>query len=501
MVPRALSLVSVAASIFCALLAGNAAAQSAKPIHPDKARVIEHWTSERRAAAIPRDLVIDPRGLGYLRRPDGSLVPHGHDIAAQAPSKGQTPSPFAKPGGGSGDTAPPAIAGMIPAEGTTIGASQTFSATVTDSSGIRSVTFKVQKDGSTVQSFSPANTSGNTWAVALQGFTNGTWKWWVEAKDGGPRGGNAGSSAVVNFQVSTGGGGGGGGGGSSDTVTNAEWTAAGTVQTAAGRIYFEMPNNANRTGPWWGYVCSGTVADDSGASDRSVIITAAHCVYDDANKAFARNIIFIPDQDGTTGSGTDRNCANDPIGCWVPSQGVVDVNWTTRTFPDNIAWDYGFYVVRNTGAHQAGISSTSEALDVAARFLPIRFAEPFFNDGEAGAGTSDFTHALGYSYSDDPNFMYCAEDMTTEGAVNWWLPSCLLSGGSSGGPWLQPMNTTMGSGDIISVNSWGYTNSPGMAGPKLSGTSAVCVFGTSTSAPFPGSAPPDGDAGIKVTCP
>ena len=29
---------------------------------------------------------------------------------------------------------------------------------------------------------------------------------------------------------------------------------------------------------------------------------------------------------------------------------------------------------------------------------------------------------------------------------------------------------------IISVNSWGYTTSPGMAEPKLSGTSAACVF-------------------------
>lgn len=500
MAPRALSLVGVVAAIFCALLSGNAAAQRANPVDPDKARVIEYWTSERRATAIPRDLVIDPRGLGYLRRPDGSLVPYGHDIAAEAPSRSQSPSPRGKPSGG-GDTTPPTITNMNPAAGATIGASHTFSATVTDSSGIKSVAFKIQKVGSIVQSFSPTNTGGDIWSVALQGFTDGNWTWWVEAKDGAAQGGNGGSSAVVNFQVSTGGGGGGGGGGTGDTVTNAHWTGGGTVQTAAGRVYFEMPNNARRNGPWTGYVCSGTVANDGGVSGRSVIITAAHCVYDDVHKAFARNVMFIPDQDGTTGAGTDRNCSNDPIGCWVPSLGVVDVNWTTRTFPDNIAWDYGFYAVKDSGAHQAGINAASDALDVAAGFLPVSFNLPSVNDGQAGASTPDFTRALGYSYSNDPNLMYCAEDMTTMEAVNWWLPSCALSGGSSGGPWVQPMNTTTGSGDIISVNSWGFTNSPGMAGPKLFGTSAVCIFNTSTSAPFPDPAPLDGDAGVKVTCP
>ena len=57
------------------------------------------------------------------------------------------------------------------------------------------------------------------------------------------------------------------------------------------------------------------------------ILTAAHCVYDDVNKAFARNVLFIPDQAGTTGAGTDQDCSNDPVGCWEPSHGVVDVDW------------------------------------------------------------------------------------------------------------------------------------------------------------------------------
>jgi hypothetical protein len=96
--------------------------------------------------------------------------------------------------------------------------------------------------------------------------------------------------------------------------------------------------------------------------------------------------------------------------------------------------------------------------------------------------------------------MYCAEDMTYVDDVNWWLPSCALTGGSSGGPWVQPMDTKSGSGRIISVNSWGYTNRPGMAGPKLAGTSAECVFGEAQGIAFDKVSSTDGDAGIGVDC-
>ena len=100
------------AAMLLALVALNAHAQDRRPIDPGKARVVEHWTSERRASAIPRDLVIDPRGLGYLRQPNGVLTPYGHQVAAQTPARGATPWPFGKPSGGGGDATPPAIADM-----------------------------------------------------------------------------------------------------------------------------------------------------------------------------------------------------------------------------------------------------------------------------------------------------------------------------------------------------------------------------------------------------
>jgi hypothetical protein len=480
----------VSAVLFATSLLGTSAA--AQNVNSAKrAQVIDYWTAERRAAAIPRDMVIDHRGLGYLRRADGSLQPYGHQISA---SQNSSQRPMAKPAGAGGnDSEPPQISDLDPSTSSTIGSSYTFAATVTDNAGVRSVTFIVTyPDGTTTQDFSASNSGGNTWSTTLSGFTDGNWSWQVEAQDTAKRGGNTAASAKTPFTVSGGGNNGGG-----DTITNAQWTGNGDVQETVGRLFYEMPSNPRRK-RWAGYVCSGTVVTD-GANDRSVILTASHCVYDDSNKAFARNVLFIPDQAGTNGSGTDSNCSNDPVGCWVASFGVVDVNWTTSVFPDNIPWDYAFYVVDDDpSSHSAGYTTNSSTLDAAVPPLDVQFTPPAVDDGTAGAHTLDFTHGMGYSYSDDPNFMYCAEDMTTEGTVNWWLPSCGLSGGSSGGPWVQPLNG--GTGPIISVNSWGYTGSPGMAGPKLSGTSASCVYNAAALRTFPDS-PADGDAGYAIDCP
>lgn len=62
-------------------------------------------------------------------------------------------------------------------------------------------------------------------------------------------------------------------------------------------------------------------------------------------------------------------------------------------------------------------------------------------------------------------------------------------------PWLQPVDG--GSGPVISVNSWGYTGYPGMAGPILWGSSAECLLLYPAADGDLGLAQaPDGDAGV-----
>lgn len=459
-------------------------------LHPDKAKVFDHWTPDRMRQAIPRDLRIDNQRRAFIRGANGHLVPYGAEVAAQVIQ--------GKPSGGSNDTQEPDFISFTrnpdPADN---GVSQEFLVEVRDdASGIRSVDFKLQFGNGPVQSFSGVNVAQDTWRAGLTGFSDGAWSWWVVAKDGAKKGGNTATSDTMVFTVDT--------SGSvtppddpvdppatGDVVVNEPWSG-GAVQMAAGRIYFEMPGNAKWKGPWSGYVCSGTVVADSNTG-RSLILTAAHCVYDDVNGAFARNVMFIPNQAGSS-NGTDQNCSNDPIGCWAPEFGVVDVEWTQYVFPDNIPWDYAFYVVKNTGAHSG--NGSDEILDSAAGFLNISFETPNFNLDNSDL---DYTHGLGYSYSDDPNFMYCAEDMTTEGNFNWWLASCGLSGGASGGPWMQYVNTSAVEDDVImSVNSWGYTTSAGMAGPVLSDTSAACLYEKANTTSWSDVSTNNGLAGIAV---
>jgi hypothetical protein len=409
------------------------------------------------AAAIPRDLRIDERGLGYLRRASGQFEPYGHTI----PATNALHEPIAQAGA---DTTGPTTSSRDPAARATIGASHVFKATVKDPSGVRSVAFKVGLKGSAHQSYKASNAGSGVYAATVSGLTNGTWTWRVVSTDNG---GNTTTSSTTTFFVKTSSGGGG-------TVPSAEYHGGGAIQNAAGRLYFEMPDFPDRTN-WTGYWCSGTVVKD-GTSGRSIVQTAAHCVYDDENKAFARNVLFIPNQAGTTGDNTDLNCSNDPLGCWTPAFGVVDRNWAIRVFPDNVAWDYAYYVVRDAGSHTGSGGNANVVLDDAVSPITISFAVPAF---EVANSSVDHTTALGYPGAQDPNFMYCAQDMTQYDQADWWLGKCELTGGSSGGPWMQPFSG--GTGSLVSVNSWGFLLQPGMAGPKLSGNSASCIFNSAKS--------------------
>jgi hypothetical protein len=70
-----------------------------------------------------------------------------------------------------------------------------------------------------------------------------------------------------------------------------------------------------------------------------MVITAAHCVYNSEIGSFARNAIFIPNQDANGGI-TDYDCTNDITGCWDLAFGTVDIAWSGNSWPNSIPVDY-----------------------------------------------------------------------------------------------------------------------------------------------------------------
>jgi len=119
-------------------LAGVSASPSERSKH-----IFDYWTPERIKGAIARDFVIDKQqGLGYIRRTDGSFTPHGHNKLIQLSSAKSNPVPMGKPSAG-GDSDGPTVSHVEPGDGVTIGASQRFAATVSDSSGVKAVTIVI----------------------------------------------------------------------------------------------------------------------------------------------------------------------------------------------------------------------------------------------------------------------------------------------------------------------------------------------------------------------
>ncbi len=464
---RALASTATLAALTAVALTSQAATAAPPPDRPGSraAEVAAYWTAAKRAEAIPRDVIVDDAGRSTIAgRPHGK----GRLFTLEAAKSPTTPQK-GKPGGGSSDSMPPSISGLDPAAGATLtAADRTFTATVTDASGVKSVSFVITFPDNSTRSYPAASSGGDQWSVSFTGFSAGDWAWTVVATDNAPRGGNTATKGPVPFTVDLGGATPPPAG---DDVANAQWTNTSAVQTASGRLLFEMPTS-KRGNRWQAYVCSATVVGDRSLTDgRSLILTAAHCVYDEDHGFFARNVMFIPDQQ-ESGSATDSNCSNDVMGCWVPAAGVVDGDWTTHAWPDNIPWDYGYYVVANSGAHW-GTAASSDALELAVTPMTIRFSAP----------TDSGASAFGYSYNQDPKQMYCSQTRAaTNGGDNWWLDQCGLTGGASGGPWLDEYPAA-GTGEIVSVNSWGYSSSPGMAGPKLDGSSGtnrnrlpICVY-------------------------
>ena len=231
-------------------------------------------------------------------------------------------------------------------------------------------------------------------------------------------------------------------------VTGATWTKGGRVVAAVGKVFFNMDG-----GSWQ---CSGSVATDS-RSNYSLVLTAAHCAYDETNREFATNWMFIP----AWGSAPFRDCDQTVHGCWTASALVVHEGYATAGGFNSQATrhDFAFAVVATGGdSGAAQLDSTAGAFNLV---TPISSVAP---------GTK--MYAFGYPAAGKYNgntLTYCAGNIIEDryNANTTWGLLCDMTGGSSGGGWVKDFNEGTGVGSLGSLNSYRYSGLKNMYGPKF----------------------------------
>ena len=246
----------------------------------------------------------------------------------------------------------------------------------------------------------------------------------------------------------TGGGKPGGGGGS---VGGASWTGGGEIVKRSGRVLFTMGGVD--------YICSASVASDS-KSTYSVILTAAHCAYDESAGAFATNWMYIPSFD----TAPTYSCASATYGCWTALALVVHSGYATAGGFNQQATihDFAFAVVGVGGNGNTQL----DALGAYPVTTALATGNTLYAFGYPAAGKykgKDLTYCKGPIFQDPYN------------ANLTWGMTCDMTGGSSGGPWLAgTTNPANGSGSLGSLNSYGYSGVNAMHGPKFNNdTTAV----------------------------
>ncbi|GAA1019008.1 peptidase [Acrocarpospora pleiomorpha] len=198
------------------------------------------------------------------------------------------------------------------------------------------------------------------------------------------------------------------------------WTSEGAITDTVGRIFFTVTSgsSAGRNAS-----CSGNAVT---SANRSVVITAGHCVK--IGGSFHSNWVFVP--------GYDQG--NRPHGTWVATSLLTTPQWNSR---EDMNFDLGAAVV----APLDGRLLTEAVGGQGIAFNQSRGRQMY---------------AFGYPAASPYNgsrLIYCSgrafDDFLMSEDVGL---NCDMTGGSSGGPWFINFNESTGLGLLNSVNSFKY---------------------------------------------
>lgn len=250
------------------------------------------------------------------------------------------------------------------------------------------------------------------------------------------------------------------GGGGTGNVTGASWTKNGLIKTASGKVLFTMGASQ--------YVCSASVVSDGNANNsRSLVLTAAHCAYDEVADAFATNWMFMPDFD----SQPTFDCAANRFGCWTAFALVVHDGYASEDGFTDAATLHDFAIA------VVGAGTRGTQLDATVGSFGI---------GYSGVSTGNKLYAFGYPAAGKykgKDLVYCAGPIFTDpnNGDDTWGMNCDMTGGSSGGPWLASFNESTGVGTLGSLNSYGYGGLKHMYGPVFNSDTQDVVSAARTA--------------------
>ena len=134
------------------------------------------------------------------------------------------------------------------------------------------------------------------------------------------------------------------------------------------------------------WICSGSVVNDA-LNTASIVLSAGHCAFDQANHVFVTNWIFIPEFDSHPSL---WDCTTTAYGCWVADSLNVSAGFANQSGFNTTAaqYDWSFAVV-----HGGGFTDAAQ-LDTTVGSFPIAF-----KGYSSGTQTVAFGYPAGGKYS------------------------------------------------------------------------------------------------------
>jgi len=229
----------------------------------------------------------------------------------------------------------------------------------------------------------------------------------------------------------------------STSVANATsegyWQASNTANPnrQIGHLFFQQWDALS--GTWKNYNCSATVVN---SENKSVVWTAAHCVYQTYSNVWNRSYMFCPGY-------RNGSCA---LGKWTPYSQSTTSQWQNATSCNaagtcNVAdfqYDFGALKMNAINGYRIANWVGSQG---------ISFNGPLYQ--------SRYLFGYPLNKANGEYLYYCAGDNTYVN-YNLRVAPCGAGGGASGGPWLSQINSSW-QGVVHSVNSHG--DGTFMAGP------------------------------------